>query len=83
MVKARYVREMQKLSSAVPLPNVLQEEPIQSTSINGNPEGFPATNGAFEVIGMDDMQSVLGLESLYPFMELFPDNFETNPFGMN
>lgn len=83
MAKARYVREMQRLSSAVPLGNVFQEKRMQSTSINGNSEDFLATNGVFEEIGMDNMQSVLGLESLYPSMELFPDNFGMNPFGID
>jgi hypothetical protein len=86
MVKARYVREMQRLSNggrAVPLANVFQGEQMQSSSNNGISEDFPATNGAFEVIGMNDMQSVFGMESLDPFMELFPDNFGMNPFGIN
>jgi hypothetical protein len=86
MAKARYVREMQRLSyggRAVPLANAFQGEEMQSTSINRNSECLPATNGASGVMGMNDMQSVLGMESLDPFMELFPDNFGMNPFGIN
>lgn len=86
MAKARYVREMQRLSyagRAVPLENLFQGEEIQSTLINGNLGCLPATNGASGVIGMDDMQTVLGMESLDPLMELFPDNYGMDPFGMN
>jgi len=88
MAKARYVREMQKLSSgghrhALPSVNASQGEEMHSISGSSNSECTPATNGASGAMGMNDMQSVLGMECLDPFMELFPDNFGTDIFGIS
>lgn len=86
MARARYVREMQRSSyggRAVPLTKVSEGEEIQRTSINGDLEYLPATNTASEVMDMNDMQSVLGMQSLDPFMELFPESFGINPLGLN
>jgi len=78
MAKARYVREMQRLSCGgqmLPFTQAFQADETQSTSINGDSECLPASNVASGTMGMNGMQSVLGMESLDPFMQPFLDNF--------
>lgn len=78
MAKARYVREMQKISGPGERYARDQTESTFTQTFGGDQMpsvSTSTTSGCTRAAdGMNDMQSVLGIESLNPFMELFPDD---------